>query len=234
VASAFLLLLNEFRAEIEPVVADVATLLLSVAYGVGIVYFLTGMGMASRVPAESGARRLGWGIIGSLAFSLAAWIFFRAAIAENQEIERQIQAKIIAVQKANPKPPPGLKQELEQELARQWGPDDLKVMMVVFIGSFCLAKLLLTGLLWTMAHHFRQSVLASGLVIYLLAEVLGVVVAISIVFRQPGRLTADAPFALFTGTWYSVATASAFCAWFLVYVFQVRRAIAQAVLETGR
>jgi hypothetical protein len=230
VASALLLVFRYFEGNLEPAADQVVNVVLSLAFGVGIVYFVTGMAMACRIPPQTGAKLLGWGIVGSLALSAAFWILFNVAAYQNQEIVREIAQEIQKAQKRNPKAGPPTRQRLEQELARQWGPELLKSLVLAFLGCFCLAKLLFTALLGAVARSFQQPVLASCLVIYLLGEALAMAVALSIVFRQPVQWTLNIPFAVFTGNWYSVAATSAFCTWFLVNLVLVRRTIKSAAL----
>jgi hypothetical protein len=228
-ASALLLGLGHWASELEPAAAQVLNLLFTLAYGVGVVYFLTGMGMACAVPAESGARRAAWGIVACLALSAAGWVLWSAASYQNREVLQEIAQEIDEAQKKNPKAGPPTKAELERQLAaRQWGPDVLKALTITFVGGLCLAKLLFSGFLWAVARYLREQVLASGLVIYLLAEALGVAVVVSVLLRPAGKRVTT-PLALFGGNWYAVGAASAFCTWFLVNLFLVRRALTRWV-----
>jgi hypothetical protein len=169
-------------------------------------------------------------VLGCLALSGAAWLLFTVAWYQNQIIVKDINQRIRQAQQNRQAAPPAQK-DLERELEKQWSPMVLKGLLVAFLGAFCLAKLLYTGSLWAVARHFKADVLASGLVIYFLAEVLAVAVAMSIVLREPVQVTAKAPFALFTGNWYSVGFASAYCGWFLVNLYQVRRVITRSLLH---
>jgi hypothetical protein len=228
-AAGHLLLLAQFGGDLDPVFVQLVKLVLTLAYGVGAVYFLTGMAMSCTVPADTGAKRFAWGIVACLVLSGAAWLLFDAAAYHNEQIVEELGEEIRQAQRENPKAEPPSREKLEQELlARQWSQDLLKALAVAFVGAFCLAKLLFTVLLWTVARYLRQSVLAAGLLIYLLGESLAVAMALSTLTRQPARLTMTAPFTLFTGNWYSVAAASAFCAWFVVNLFLLRRAITRA------
>jgi hypothetical protein len=228
-AAAVLLLLRDFGPELQPAVVQVLTLLFSLAFGVGLVYFVTGMCLSCAVPAESGARRLAWGIVGCLIVSAAAWLLFNGAVAQNQEIVQEIVAKINQAQKENPKAGPPSKAELESELERQWGQDTLKALLATAVGAFCLGKIVFTVVLRQVARHFRQEWLAGGLMIYLLAEGLGAAMVVTVFLRLPPTQGLNSPLALFTGGWPSVLVVSAFCSWFLVYLFLVRRAISRAL-----
>jgi hypothetical protein len=231
VASAFSLLLeDQWGPELEPAVAQALKRVRMMASAFGLVYFLTAMAMGFAIPRHSGFKRLGWGIVACLALSAAAWALFIAASFWDQQIVGEIINQ--RIQKAKAGPP--AQQDLERALARWWGPDTRKALLVTFIGALGLSKLMFTGLLWATARHFKEERLVSGLVIYLLGEALAVAVAVGIVYRQPVQLTDNDPFVVFTGNWYSVAATSAFCAWFLVCLFQVRRTLTRAMLGQDR
>jgi hypothetical protein len=232
-ASVFLLLLRRFGPELQPAAEKMLNLVSALAFGVGLVYFVTGMCLTCAVPAESGAKRLAWGIIGCLIVSGAAWLLFNGAASENQEIVREIDREILAAQRKNPRAGPPSKAKLERELERQWGQDTLKGLIVTAVGAFCLGKLLFSAFLWQLARHFRHQRLAGGILIYLLAEGFWAAVTVSILIRQPGQRGIDSPLVLFTASWLPVAALSAFCAWFLVNLFLVRRAIIRALLGPG-
>src|SRR5262245_56262599 len=102
-AAGHLLLLGQFGAELEPVFVQLVKLVLTLAYGAGAVYFLTGMGMSCTVPAETGARRFAWGIIGCLVLSGAAWLLFDAAAYHNEQVVEEIVAEMRQAQRENPK-----------------------------------------------------------------------------------------------------------------------------------
>jgi hypothetical protein len=230
-AALLRLSLQEFGPGIEPVVVEVGSLVASVALLAGVVYFLTGMAMIGAVPASSGARRPAWAVVGCLVVGAAAWLLLNAASFQNREIVNDIVARIRKAQEKDPKAGRLPREELERELARQWGPDVMRGLTVTLMGALCLAKLLFSGVLWMIARHLRQEVLASGLVIYLLAEALAAAVVVSIFLRRPAQQGSTAPFTLITGDWFVVAITSAFCAWFLVYLFLVRRAITRTLLN---
>jgi hypothetical protein len=231
-ASAWRLLMAHFGQDLLPVAANVLELLRSLAMVVGIVYFLTGMGMTCVVPAASEAKRLAWTMIVCLGVSAVGIVLFNGATYQNQEIYQEIGRRINAA-KNPPNPLPPSKEELDRLLDELWSPTTLNALLFTAVAAFCLAKILFTVCLWMLARHFRQLHLAGGFLLYLMAECLGMALALGVLGRLQPDLGSSAPLAVLTGNWYAVAAGSALCAWFLFNLFQVRRAITQSLLNPG-
>jgi hypothetical protein len=228
-AALLLLLMRYVFPELQWAAVQSMNLVQSVAFGAGIVYVVTGMALSCVVPAESGARLLAWGIIASLAISLSAWLLSNGAAYQNQEILQEIDKEIMAARIKKTGLPARAK--LERILDQQWKRDTLEVLTIGTVAAFCLGKLLFTGFLWQLARHFRQQRLAGGILIYLLAEGFWAAVAVSILARQPGPRGINSPLVLLTGSWLPIVGMSAFCAWFLVNLFLVRRTITRALMH---
>ncbi len=236
-SSLLLLLVNRFVADLDAAWLRFFTLLLSVAYIGGLTLLLTGMGMSCVAPPESPAQVPAYGTLGCLIAGGAAWAVFNLAGYQKQEVIREIQGRAAVAQKKNAgrRERAELKQQWERELEeRTWGPKTLGTLMLLALGGLCGAKVFFTLVLRAVARHFRRQVLASGLLIYLIAEVCGVLAVAAIWGRQQPGMNERIAVSFLSDNGYALAVSSAFCAWFLVYLFQVRRTLAQALLDHFR
>jgi hypothetical protein len=228
VAAASLLIVTESAGELERAWEEFFRLVLPLAYGAGLVYFLTGMAMSCTAPAESRAQPLAWASLGCLIAGAAAWACLNLANSHNKQVIQEIAAQIAQRQKKNPKLGPPAGPDLERELKeRTWGQQVVRALLFVAVGGLGSAKVLFTAVLCVVARHFRRMTLAAGLVIYLVAEAGAAAVAVVLWARQPpGAVDAlSIAFTFFTGTWFAVAVTSALCVWFLAYLFLLRRAL---------
>jgi hypothetical protein len=241
-SGALLLVVTQISEELEPEWARFLELVLSVPYLFGVIYFLTGIGMSCLVPAPSRAQLCSWGALGCLIAGGIGWALFNLGAFHNQkvrlEFNREVEKRISALGKATKGgPPPGLKAELErlQERfrARAWAAEILRTLMMVSLAGLCGGKLLFTGTVWAVARHFGRDVLASGLIIYLVAEAVAVVVVVFLWTSQQPQARNAISITFFTGTWPGLAITSAYCAWFLVYLFQVRNTVTRGLVGSN-